>query len=111
TETRPVIRGLVLRTRVLCDAMNRPNNQAVEDRLEQIGQLSPLDYSMRERLSILTSPTECTACHSQINPLAFPLEAFDQLGRFRTVEKVFNEEGAEVASHHLDLVVSKPNIT
>jgi len=40
----------------------------------------------RERTALQTSPQACMTCHDLINPLGFPLENFDAVGRFRTEE-------------------------
>lgn len=37
----------------------------------------------RERVIMQTKPATCMTCHSVINPLGFPLENFDAVGRFR----------------------------
>jgi hypothetical protein len=41
----------------------------------------------RERVTLQTSPASCATCHAIINPLGFPLEHYDALGRFRAEEK------------------------
>jgi cytochrome c5 len=41
----------------------------------------------RERITLQTSPAVCQSCHSMINPLGFPLERFDAVGRFRSQEQ------------------------
>jgi hypothetical protein len=40
----------------------------------------------RERVMLQTKPLTCQACHSIINPLGFPLEHFDAVGRYRDLE-------------------------
>ena len=42
------------------------------------------DLTTRERITLQTSPQVCQSCHTLINPLGFPLEQFDAIGRFRT---------------------------
>jgi cytochrome c553 len=41
----------------------------------------------RERVTLQTSPSACTTCHSMINPLGFGVERFDAVGRYRSEEK------------------------
>jgi cytochrome c553 len=43
--------------------------------------------STRERVSLQTKPAACISCHGVINPLGFPLENFDAVGRYREKEK------------------------
>lgn len=45
------------------------------------------DLTTRERITLQTKPNACNRCHSMINPLGFPLEHFDAVGRFREQEK------------------------
>lgn len=45
------------------------------------------DMTTRERVTLQTSPAACVSCHRLINPLGFPLEHYDALGRYRTEEK------------------------
>jgi hypothetical protein len=42
--------------------------------------------TMREKITQLTSDSNCMSCHSVINPLGFALEHFDAVGRWRTQE-------------------------
>ena len=41
----------------------------------------------RERTELQTSEGMCARCHSMINPLGYPLEHFDAVGRFRETEQ------------------------
>ncbi|MGK0482467.1 MAG: hypothetical protein ACJAQ3_002447 [Planctomycetota bacterium] len=42
--------------------------------------------TFRERVESVTMGQECWRCHQHMNPLGLPFEAFDDFGRFRTVE-------------------------
>jgi hypothetical protein len=44
------------------------------------------DLTTRERVVLQTKAVACQSCHAMINPLGFPLEHYDALGRFRTEE-------------------------
>ncbi len=44
------------------------------------------DWTTRQRIEFQTKPTACRTCHDLINPLGFPLEAYDAAGRFRQQE-------------------------
>jgi mono/diheme cytochrome c family protein len=37
----------------------------------------------RERVALQTKPANCQSCHGVINPLGYPLENFDAVGRYR----------------------------
>jgi len=41
--------------------------------------------SLRDRLTLHKRNPTCAACHLQIDPLGFPLESFDAIGRTRTL--------------------------
>lgn len=45
------------------------------------------EMTTRERVTLQTSPAMCATCHTLINPLGFPLEHYDALGRYRGEEK------------------------
>lgn len=40
----------------------------------------------RQRVTIQTKPAACNSCHQMINPLGFPLERFDAIGKLRDKE-------------------------
>ena len=40
----------------------------------------------RQRVTIQTRPAACVSCHQMINPLGFPLERFDAIGKLREKE-------------------------
>ena len=44
--------------------------------------------TFRQRVEDVTAPKECARCHRYMNPLGLPFEAFDDFGRFRTVESM-----------------------
>lgn len=44
--------------------------------------------TFRQRVEDVTEPRECARCHRHMNPLGLPFEAFDDFGRFRTVESM-----------------------
>ena len=44
------------------------------------------DLSTRQRVVLQTSAQSCQSCHGMINPLGFPLEYYDAVGRYRKEE-------------------------
>jgi len=42
--------------------------------------------TLRERVNAATRSAACVKCHSRMNDLGYPLEQFDDFGRFRTLE-------------------------
>jgi hypothetical protein len=81
TDSSPIHRGKLLRTRVLCQKLPPPpagfNVQP-----------PPLDPSLttRERYIAHASQEPCTSCHQLMDPIGFGFERFDGVGRYRATE-------------------------
>lgn len=92
--TSPIHRG-VLVARSMLGRMLAPPPQA----------FTPLAPSLhpslttRERVELQTKPDGCNSCHSMINPLGFPFEKYDAIGRLRKEEngKPIDASGLYVA--------------
>jgi hypothetical protein len=89
--TRPIMKGVFLRGAVLCDTLGTPPASV---------KLAPpdlrSDMTTREVVEELTEKpgTECSGCHvGALNGLGFATEGFDSLGRVRTKQKLFDENG------------------
>lgn len=76
-ETRPVARAAFVLETLLCRSMTPPPT---------VPPLPPPDGMLqtRERIEAHTASTACQGCHAQLNPLGFPFESFDELGRPRS---------------------------
>jgi hypothetical protein len=79
--TSPIHRGVFLTRNIVGRAL-RPPPMAMTFK---DADFAP-NLTMREKVSELTRPEACQACHSVINPLGFSLESYDAVGRFRTTE-------------------------
>ncbi|MFO0907451.1 MAG: DUF1592 domain-containing protein [Isosphaeraceae bacterium] len=80
-STSPIHRGVFIARGVLGRAIRTPP--------VAVAPLAPdlhADLTTRERVILQTSPEACQTCHAMINPLGFPLERFDAVGRFRATE-------------------------
>ncbi len=90
--TSPVLRGKFLLTQILCGSIGAPPPDAPPS-------LDPLPtgsyITTRERVFSKTEQpgTSCIACHSRMNNLGYPFEHYDSLGRFRTVEAMYDSSG------------------
>jgi len=80
-QSAPVHRGVFVRRKILCQ--NLPSPPAG---LEITAPPVNPKMTTRERWNTLTSQPSCTGCHQLINPIGFGFEAYDGLGRHRTVE-------------------------
>jgi hypothetical protein len=95
-ETRPIMKGLWILERLLCNDLPPPPPDAELTELVEV----PPDATQRERIELLTLQpgSECAGCHQLINPYGFATESYDALGRYRQMEKVYDEEGTLIAS-------------
>ena len=82
-ETRPVIRGIWILDRLLCESVPLIP-AATQDELEQSEQnLGHLP--VRERMAAHRRNITCKGCHAQIDPIGLGMENFDTNGHWRTV--------------------------
>lgn len=79
-QTSPVLRGKFVRTKVLCGHVEPPPDNAA------IAAPEPHEGgTARERFSAHASGP-CAECHQLMDPLGFPLESYDAMGKFRTTD-------------------------
>ena len=81
-SSSPIHRGVFI-ARTILGRRLRPPQDAVTP-------LSPdlhPDLTTRERITMQTTPQACVKCHELINPLGFPLENYDAVGRYQKKEK------------------------
>jgi hypothetical protein len=98
-NTRPIHRGVFIRKNILCDELPTPGGNVppppeLSDRL-----------TTREAVETLTEGegTSCAGCHKTlINPVGFALEGFDALGRVRTDQPLYAQDGREIARRPVD---------
>jgi hypothetical protein len=83
SESFPIGRGLFLLRTVLCVKIPPPPAGFVIPQLPAIQG----GVSTRQRFDLHTSSPVCAGCHSMIDPAGFAFEAFDEVGRFRTVDQ------------------------
>ncbi len=88
-----ILRGVAIRNQMLCDDLPSPPAEIVNARNDAIDTRDISTISTRELVGIQTAPAACMSCHTQINPIAFTLEAFDGFGRYRAVESIFDDSG------------------
>lgn len=100
-NTRPIMKGVFIRTNVLCDEIPPPpgNVNAIPP------ELSP-ELTTREVVEALTegpANAGCAGCHENfINPLGFATEGFDSLGRVRQEQRLFDGNGVSLGSKAVD---------
>jgi hypothetical protein len=78
-QTSPVLRGLLVRQRLLCHELGTPPANA--------GVVPSVDPNATTRERFAQHSAEgCRACHRYLDPIGFGFERFDELGRYRTTE-------------------------
>jgi hypothetical protein len=94
-QTNPFHRGALIRRSVLCDALPQPDPNSLPP-----GSLDPPPPSAaqttRQRFQAkVDGKALCQACHGGFSDIGYVLESFDALGRYRTVEQVYDEQTGE----------------
>ena len=101
--TNPFHRGSFIRRSILCDSLPRPDPNSLPP-----GSLDPPPASTamttRQRYAAKVDGNGlCQTCHATFSNLGYVMESYDALGRFRTMEKVFDEQtGALLATLPID---------
>ncbi len=90
---RPIHRGLLVRTRILCDVIPPPPPNTDQAASDNLGTRDPLSFTTRELTYHTTKSSSCVSCHSQINPIGFTLNGFGPMGELRTTEKIYKPNG------------------
>lgn len=95
-KTRPIMKGVFVRDRILCDTVPPPPANATTIPVELTTKMST-----REVVENLTQQPKstCASCHDTlINPLGFATENYDALGRIRSKEVLYSVEGKELGA-------------
>jgi hypothetical protein len=102
-QTNPFHRGSLLRRAVLCDPLPRPDaNSLPPGSLDAPPPSTGLTTRQRFAKKVEGNGL-CETCHASFSNLGYVMEAYDSLGRFRTMERVFDEQtGQLVATRPLD---------
>ena len=78
-DSSPILRGKLIRTRVMCGVLGTPPVNAASRE-----PVLPATATARERYEARIQNTVCASCHIQMDPVGFGLERWDGLGRVRT---------------------------
>jgi len=83
-EGSPTLRGKFIRDALMCKVIPPPPGN-VNAMLTEPPPDKPL--TKRQRLEIHRSSPTCAGCHGLMDPLGLPLENFDAIGRYRTLDR------------------------
>ena len=105
-NTRPVMKGLRIRTALLCDSIPAPPGNLMVTTPELAA-----DASTRQQIENLTEQpgSSCLGCHRALNPLGYVSEGFDALGRVRTHQQLFDLFGNATGAPEVN-TVSTPRV-
>lgn len=81
-RTHPILRGVFVRRKLLCDPPGAPPPNVVDSR----GTVTDPNATERERLAVHRADPSCAGCHSLIDPIGLAFENFDATGRWRDLE-------------------------
>ena len=96
-QSSPIKRGQWLRVRLLCQELPDPPANVPELPMPVAG------VSNRERFAMHTNNPACSGCHNLIDGLGFGLEAYDGIGRFRTMDQgVAVDSSGNITSSDID---------
>jgi hypothetical protein len=79
TDTSPTQRGIMVRTRLLCEPLIPPPPDVMADQPPG----DPDAVCKWDRYSQHRASSACASCHSQTDPIGFGLENYDLSGRYR----------------------------
>lgn len=100
STTRPIMKGVFIRTALLCQSIPPPPDNA-----NAMPPAPDPNMSTREVVEQLTEQpgSACQGCHAPlINPLGFASESFDALGRYRTQQVLLDEQGNPTGTRPID---------
>jgi hypothetical protein len=80
-QSAPVLRGVFVRERLMCLPVPPPPPS-----VNAIPPDPDPNATTRERFRVHTASQDCKGCHALIDGIGFGFEAYDQYGRYRTVE-------------------------
>jgi len=82
-EGSPTLRGKFIRDSLMCLSIPPPPGDVTAMLVEP-----PADQPMtkRQRLELHRTEARCAGCHGKMDPLGLPLETFDAIGRYRTLD-------------------------
>jgi len=82
TETAPVLRGVAVARRVICEDILSPTDLDIN----VVPPVPDPSKTTRERFSVHSTDNVCAGCHSAIDAFGFAFEHFDGMGKYRDLD-------------------------
>ncbi len=101
-ETNPAKRGARAAREIMCNDLPDPDSTIMN--MAVVPEFNPT-LTTRERFEAKTAAPACVGCHGTINGFGFALESFDAIGRIRTQEKMFDEDGVLLGQKPINTAV------
>jgi hypothetical protein len=98
TETAPVLRGVALLRRIVCDDIPPPASLNIN----VVPPLPDPSKTTRERFTTHVSDTLCASCHNKIDPFGFSFENLNGMGKEVTTDNGHPVETDTVVGEGLD---------
>jgi len=83
-EGSPTHRGRFIRETILCTPIQLPPANV---NTELPDPPAGVVYTRKQKLAMHESIASCALCHKQMDPLGFPLENFDAIGKYRATDQ------------------------
>lgn len=95
-QTNPFHRGAFVKRNLLCEALPSPDPAALPPGSLDIPPTSEAETTRQRYENKVANNDLCTGCHGLFSSVGYALEAYDSLGRHRTVERVFDDASGEL---------------
>lgn len=117
TERNDIIhRGLDIKQNFLCEMIGDPNDAVSADEINAEVNIDKYEVTTREYVHTQTfTKNQCMLCHSQFNGFGYSLEGYDDLGRKRAQEQIYDAAGdlhkSIAVATSGEIVISGENLT
>jgi len=84
-QTSPIARGYFVLSQLMCLSLSVPANENIPS-IEQLIEESA-NLTVRQVMEKHLTRPDCAGCHREMDPIGLAFEAFDPIGRHRTVDE------------------------
>lgn len=100
-RTSPVYRGAWI-AEVVLNRPPPPPPAMVDELGEDDEAMQKAGMTLRQKLELHREKSDCAGCHTRIDPLGFPLESFDPIGRWRDSYGEFPVDASGVLMNQIE---------